>query len=145
MWLAKGTDEVQSGVLEAQELFWIALKTKDSQIFEDILAEDFVLRSPGQPNQSRAEFIHTLTSFPVTISSVACDNLEIHYFGNVAVLSGVQVAHLLFHDSHAILDVIAITNIFHYSGNQWLMALSHTVELPTNPADGEIHSPPAYD
>lgn len=145
MWLAKGTDEVQSGVLEAQELFWIALKTKDSQILEDILAEDFILRSPGQPNQSRAEFIRTLTSFPVSISSVACDNLEIHYFGNVAVLSGVQVAHLQFHDNHAVLDVIAITNIFHYIGNQWLMVLSHTVELPANPADGEIHSPPAYD
>ena len=138
MLYANGTQhELQAGVLEAQQLFWIALKTKDSQIFKDILAEEFILRSPGQPNQSRDEFIRTLTSFPASVTSVTCDNLDVQYYGNVAVLTGVQTAHLQFRDSNAMLDVIAITNIFNYVSSQWLMVLSHAVELPTAPTNGE--------
>lgn len=141
MLYSNGTkDQLQAGVLEAQQLFWIALKTKDPQIFRDILAEDFILRSPGQPNQSRDEFIRTLTSFPATVTSVTCDNLDVQYYGNVAVLTGVQTAHLQFRDSNAMLDVIAITNIFHYVASQWLMVLSHAVEMPTNPVNGEDFS-----
>ncbi|MEZ4672104.1 MAG: nuclear transport factor 2 family protein [Anaerolineae bacterium] len=125
-----GVDHVQAGVLETQQLFWIALKTKDSQIFEEILADSFVLRSPGQPDQSRDEFIRTLTSFPAIVTSVTSDNLDIRYFGNMAVLSGVQTAHLQFHDNNSMVDVIAITNIFEFVADEWLMVLSHAVELP---------------
>jgi Domain of unknown function (DUF4440) len=135
MQYANGTHELQGGVLEAQQLFWIALKTKDPQIFEDILAENFVLRSPGQPNQSRAEFIRTLTSFPASVTSVTCDNLDVHYYGEVAVVTGVQTAILQFRDSNAMRDVIAITNVFNYFGGEWLMVLSHAVELPAPPDD----------
>jgi hypothetical protein len=44
-------DDIQRAVRQAQQRFWMALKDKDKQAFEYLLAEDFVLRSPGQTNQ----------------------------------------------------------------------------------------------
>jgi hypothetical protein len=46
--------EAQQAVLQAQRHFWAALQRKDAQLFEQILANDFVSRSPGRPNQTRA-------------------------------------------------------------------------------------------
>jgi ketosteroid isomerase-like protein len=120
---------VQQNILEVQQRFWTALKTKDARLFEEILADNFIGRSPYQPNQQRAEFIKTLTSFPPTIISIEADNIEVHVFGNVAILTGVQVAHLQLPDGNQLINKIAISNVFNYADDSWLMALSHAVEL----------------
>lgn len=118
-------------VMNLQHLFWTALKAKNPGLFEDVLSEDFVSRSPEQPNQTRDEFIESLTSFPAQVVSVGSDNVEIHVFGDVAVLTGLQVANLEFIGGTQIVNQVAITNIFRRVSDQWRMVLSHPVELPS--------------
>jgi ketosteroid isomerase-like protein len=116
-------------VRDAQQLFWDALRAKDTALFEGVLAEDFVPRSAGQPHQTRAEFIATLTSFPALVLSIGSDDLEVHPLGELAVVTGVQVARLRLPNGIEVTDTIAITNLFRPTANQWQMVLSHAVNL----------------
>ena len=116
-------------VLTAQQRFWAALKAKDAALFERLLAPDFVSRSPGQPDQDHAAFIATLTGFPATILEVGSDSLAVHFFGDAAVVTGLQSARVALSDGKVVGHYIAITNVFVLTGAGWLMALAHPVEL----------------
>jgi ketosteroid isomerase-like protein len=131
MSLSDRSDIVQQAVLEVQRQFWTALKRKDAQLFEQVLADDFISRSPGQPNQARAAFITTLTSFPASVLAVDSDNLEIHVFGDLAVLSGVQLAQLQLPNGSTVTNRMMITNIFRKHQESWSMVFTHAVELPS--------------
>jgi hypothetical protein len=114
---------------QAQHEFWAALKSKDKVAFERLLAEDFVGRSPGQANQDRTAFIATLTGFPGQVRLVGSENLDIHIWGNIAVVSGVQSAQLELPNGQLKTDRIAITNIFEEQEGQWVMKFAHAVSL----------------
>jgi ketosteroid isomerase-like protein len=129
--MAEPASNLAQAIRDLQQSFWDALISKDRALFERILAEDFVARSPGQPDQNRSAFINTLTAFPAVVMSVGSDNLQVHLFGEVGVVSGVQVAQLRLPDGNEIADTIAITNIFRYGEGQWRMVLSHAVQLST--------------
>jgi uncharacterized protein (TIGR02246 family) len=116
-------------VRQVQQQFWTALQNKDRQAFERLLADDFVSRSPGQPNQGRTEFIDTLTGFPAQIRSVGSDNLEVHVWGEVAVVTGVQTAQLELANGQVRGNAIAITNVFQWQQGHWALKLAHAVSL----------------
>lgn len=122
-------ENIQQELFRVQEQFWAALQSKDRKAFEHLLAEDFIGRSPGQPNQNRTSFIDTLIGFPVQVSSVGADNLEVHVFGTIAVVTGLQVAQLELADGQAKENRIAITNVFQQQDGQWLLKLAHAVAL----------------
>jgi hypothetical protein len=124
------SDAIHRAVLEIQRQFWTALIHKDARLFEQVLAADFVSRSPGQPDQDRVAFILTLTSFPASVLTVDSDNLAIHIFGDLAVLSGVQLAQLRLPNGGIATNHVMITNIFCKRQERWSMVLTHAVELP---------------
>jgi ketosteroid isomerase-like protein len=123
------SNDPRLAVQQAQEEFWAALKSKDKGAFERLLADDFVGRSPGQTNQDRTAFIATLTGFPGQVRSVESDNLEIHIWGNIAVVSGVQTAQLELANEQLKTNQIAITNIFQEQQGRWTMKFAHAVSL----------------
>ena len=120
---------IESEVTQAQGQFWIALQNKDREALEQRMADDFLSRSPGQPNQDRTTFINTLTGFPMQVRSIGSSNLEVHMFGIIAVVTGLQVAQLEFPDGQMKENKIAITNIFHQHEGRWLLKFSHAVSL----------------
>ena len=121
--------KIQQDVYQVQQQFWSALQSKDRKAFERLLADDFIGRSPGQANQDRTAFIDTLTGFPVQVRSVGSDNLEVHVFGTIAVVTGLQVAQLELADGQVKENRIAITNIFQQQDGRWLLKLAHAVAL----------------
>jgi uncharacterized protein (TIGR02246 family) len=122
----------QREILLVQEQFWKALKTKDASLLATILAPTFVGRSPGEPDQTREEFITTLTTFPVSISEIAGDAIEVHVFGVVAVLTGVQVARLELPDGEARSSRVMLSNVFRQEDLGWRMVLCHSFEVIQN-------------
>jgi ketosteroid isomerase-like protein len=121
---------VEQDIRRAQQQFWEALQNKDRARFEQVVAEEFVGRSPGQPNEDRAAFIHTLASFPARVLSVDVDGLEIHRFGEVAILTGVQVAQLQLPNGARAASRVMLTNVFRQSADGWRMVFSHAADLP---------------
>jgi ketosteroid isomerase-like protein len=116
-------------VRQAQQQFWNALQNKDKQAFEHLIADDFIQSSPGQPNQDRTPFIDTLTSFPGRVRSIGSDDLEEHIWGEIAVVTGVQLAQIELANGQMMSNRIAITNIFQDQQGRWVLKLAHAVSL----------------
>jgi ketosteroid isomerase-like protein len=122
-------ENTHSNVYQAQRQFWAALQHKDRGAFERLLTDDFISRSPEQPNQDRTAFIDTLTSFPAQVVSIGSDDLEVHVSDSFAVVTGVQSAQLKFTDGHIRENRIAITNVFQQREGRWLLKFSYAVSL----------------
>jgi ketosteroid isomerase-like protein len=119
----------QQAVLRVQEQFWQALQTRDAVLFATILAPEFVGRSPGEADQTREEFITTLTTSPVRIAELSGEALAVHVFGEVAILTGVQVARLEWPDGKARSSRVMLSNVFCQRDQSWRMVLSYAFEL----------------
>jgi ketosteroid isomerase-like protein len=124
-------DEARQAVLDCQHRFWLALQRKDAQLFTEVLAEDFISRSPGQEAQDRAALIATFTSIPVTILNISGERIAIHLVGNVAVLTGTQIAQIRLPSGETVSQRLALTNVFQNFMGTWKMILAHPVSLPT--------------
>jgi ketosteroid isomerase-like protein len=116
-------------VLAAQSQFWQALRTKDQALFEAVLAPDFLARSPREVNQRRESLIAILLASPATVSEVAGEEMEVHFVSDLAVLSGVQVAHLHLPSGANAISRVTLTNVFRRDGKGWQMVFSHAYEL----------------
>lgn len=120
---------MEQEVIQAQQMFWDALKAKDKSLFEQVLADEFVSISLTHQNRSRAEFIATLTSFPAQVIAVDVENLQVHIFGEVALLTAIQLAQVQLSNGSVANDKIAINNLFKRTDNRWLMVLARPVEI----------------
>ena len=118
-------------ILQVQQRFWTALQNQSAADLESVLAENYRCVSPLQPDQNRYEFIRTLVSMPLIVDSISCHNLQVDVWGEVAVLTGVQIARMHFEQGESVIDKIAISNVFNCVAEEWRMVLSHTVSLPT--------------
>lgn len=124
------THAAAQAVLACQQQFWVALQRKDADLFREVLADDFVCRSPGQSDQNRTAFITTITRLPLTVVSVAAEQMAVQLFDTVAVLTGTQVAHLQLPNGSQVAERLALTNVFRRTGGQWQMVLAHPITLP---------------
>lgn len=120
---------VHHEVLHVQERFWEALQAKDAALLTAIISPRFVGRSPGEPDQTRDEFITALVAFPVSISTIGGEALEVHIFGEVAVLTGTQVARLHLSEGKTRSSRVMLTNVFCNGDQGWQMILCHAFEL----------------
>lgn len=116
-------------ILHMQEQFWKALQAKDTALLTALISPKFVGRSPGEPDQTRDEFIATLVAFPVSISEIGGEALEVHVFGEVAALTGVQVARLQLAEGKVKSSRVMLTNVFHNEDRGWQMVLCHAFEV----------------
>ena len=119
----------QQAVLRVQEQFWQALQRSDALLLATILAPEFVGRSPGAADQTREEFITTLTTFPVRIAELSGEAIAVHVFGEVAILTGVQAARLELPNGKARSSRVMVSNVFCQRDQSWRMVLSHAFEL----------------
>jgi ketosteroid isomerase-like protein len=118
-------------VLEVQRVdVWGAMRAKDPQAWMRVLADDFVLRTPGEEDRDRSAFIERMTSFPGDVVSIACHDLRADAFGTAVVVTGVQHAVLRMANDARFEDFTMMSNVFVSREGRWLMSLSHALSLP---------------
>src|SRR5262245_24394359 len=122
--------QAKQAVLECQQQFWLALERKDADLLSQVLADDFVCRSPGQADQQRSAFITTITRMSLTMVKVSAEQLAVQLFDTVAVLTGTQVARLQLPNGSQVDERLALSNVFRQANGQWQMVLAHPVTLP---------------
>jgi ketosteroid isomerase-like protein len=125
----KLSDDIQQAVMDCQRRFWSALQQKEAELFLQILAEDFVCRSPGQEDQDRTTFIATLTSIPFPVVGIRGEDIAICVVGDVAILTGTQVAQMRLPNGAIVPQRLALTNVFQKIAGMWKMILAHPVLL----------------
>jgi ketosteroid isomerase-like protein len=123
------SDQVQQAVMECQNRFWSALQQKNAELFVQVLAEDFVCRSPDQEDQDRTAFIATLTSIPFPIAALRGEAIAIRVVGDVAILTGTQLAQMRLPNGAMVPQRLALTNVFQKIAGMWKMILARPVLL----------------
>ena len=133
----KGMSEQQQRVEEVLRLergIMDAIRNKDAGALEPLLSDDFVYRSP-EGEVGRADFLKNITALPGRILSVEGRDLRVRIFGEMAVLTGVQLTVLRADDGKQLESVVAFTDIFVRRNRRWRLALAHGVELPAPAAE----------
>ena len=126
---AAHTDD-REAILEVERETMAAIRRKDVAALDDILADGFVYRTPGNPDASKAEFLDSIASIPVEIIAVWGDELRVLVSGETAVLTGVQRAKYRAPDGTEGVNSVAFADVLVKRGGRWLMVLAHGVELP---------------
>ena len=118
-------------VLDVQRVdVWGAMRAKSPEAWLRVLAEDFVLRTPGEDDRDRSAFIERMTSFPGEVVSIACHDLRADTYGSAVVVTGVQHAVLRMPNDARFEDFTMMTNVFVSRADRWVMVLAHALSLP---------------
>lgn len=120
-------------VLRLQREMMDAIRDKNAKALEPILYDDFIYRSP-EGEVGRADFLKNITAIPGRIVSVEGKDLRVRIFGEMAVMTGVQLSIVRTDDGKELESNVVFTDIFIRRERRWRLALAHGVELPTTPA-----------
>ena len=118
-------------VLDVQRVdVWGAMRAKDPEAWMRVLADDFVLRTPGEDDRDRSAFVERMTSFPGEVLSIACHDLHADAYGTAVVVTGVQHAVLRMANGARLEDFTMMTNVFVTRADRWVLVLAHSLSLP---------------
>lgn len=117
-------------IYEIERQLFTAIRTKDADALDGIVADDFVFRGPGQPEIGKAAFLQVVTSFPLEIFEIWSDDMKANIFGDIALLTGVQQARTPGEDGKEQVSAGAFSDVFAKRNGRWLLVLAYNVELP---------------
>ncbi len=118
-------------VLDVQRVdVWGAMRAKDPEAWMRVLADDFILRTPGEEDRDRSAFVERMTSFPGEVVSIACYDMRADAFGTAVVVTGVQHAVIRMPNGARLEDFTMMSNVFVTRAGRWLMVLAHSLSLP---------------
>ncbi len=119
----------QQAVLQVEEEIFNAVMNRDTDALQRILTNDFVYRSPGNPEVVKEEFLKLSASFPYTIVSIWGEEIKVNIYGNTAVLTGLQFAKTQSEEGKEETSVVMFTDIFVKRKGRWMLSLAHAVDL----------------
>jgi ketosteroid isomerase-like protein len=124
--------EAQQAILLLEEEIFGAVKGRDASVLERVLTEDFVYRSPGQ-EVTKDDFLKLCAKFPCEIISIRGEELKVNVYGNLAVVTGLQIAKTASGEGKEETSAVAFTDVFVKQKDKWMLSLAHAVDLPQAP------------
>ena len=121
--------EAQQALLLLEEDIFTAVKNRDTDALERVLADDFVYRSPGR-QVTRDDFLKLCATFPYKIISIQGEGLSVNVYGNVAVITGLQIARTAGGEGEEEKSAVAFTDVFVKQSGKWMLSLAHAVDFP---------------
>jgi ketosteroid isomerase-like protein len=116
------------GLFLLERDIFAALQKKDLPALERLIAEEFVLRQLGQPDQDRKAFFAGILSLPGTIE-VTGDGLDARVVGDTGIIMGIQRGKVKLDDGRVIEDSQIFTDIAVFRDGRWQLALAHSNPL----------------
>lgn len=123
--------EAVAAVLQIERDIMAAIKSKDANALEPMLADEFIYRTHFGAEADKRAFLESIASFPIEILSLRGEELKVNLFGETAVLTGVQHAEARPPEGEPEQSAVAFTDVFVQREGRWLMVLAYGVELPT--------------
>jgi len=121
--------EAQQALLLLEEEIFAAVKNRDTDALERVLTADFVYRSPGR-QVARDDFLKLCAAFPYEIISIQGEDLSVNVYGDIAVITGLQVAKTAGGEGEKETSAVAFTDVFVKQKGKWMLSLAHAVDLP---------------
>jgi ketosteroid isomerase-like protein len=123
------SNEARQAILQLEEEIFSAVKSRDASVLERVLTEDFVYRNPGQ-EVARDDFLKLCATFPYEIISIRGEELKVNVYGDLAVVTGLQIAETAGGEGQREKSVVAFTDVFVNQEGKWMLSLAHAVDLP---------------
>jgi len=120
--------EAQQALLLLEEEIFTAVKNRDTDALERVLTDDFVYQSPGR-QVARDDFIKLCAAFPYEIISIQGEDLSVNVYGDVAVVTGLQIAKTAGGEGEKEKSTVAFTDVFVKQKGKWMLSLAHAVDL----------------
>lgn len=92
-----------------------------------------MLRAPGSPPVNKTAFIENILAIPVEIVDLWSEDMAVNVYGEIAVLTGTQLARTRDSAGQQQISAQAFTDIFAKRDGRWQMVLAHSVEIPPPP------------
>lgn len=116
------------GLFLLERDLFAALQKKDLPALERMVAEEFVLRQPGKPDQDRLSFLASVQTLAGTLD-VTGDGLDARVVGDTGVITGVQRSKVKLDDGRVIEDAQAFTDVAVFRDGRWQLVLAHSSTL----------------
>lgn len=126
-------NQSQQAILQVEEGIFTAVKNQDTGVLEPILTDNFVYRSPGNPEVGKADFLKLVASFPDKIVSIWGEEMKVNVYGDTAVLTGLQFAKSKSGEGKEEASAVMFTDVFVKQQGKWMLSLAHSVDLPQIP------------
>jgi ketosteroid isomerase-like protein len=111
-----------------------AIREKDVDTLGGILAADFVYVSPRKRDMMKQEFLRHVKTFPHEIEWLGAEEMMIHMYGDIAVVTGVQDARIRSEKTGVQSEDTAFTDVFRKNNGEWQLVLAFGVDIPSTPA-----------
>jgi hypothetical protein len=128
------TSPDRDALIAAEEAVFAAIAARDTAALDRLIADDFVVRIPGQPDAGKAAFLAAIGSIPGEILSVGGEGLTAQMLGpDLGMVSGVQVARVRV-DGTELVDRGGFVDLFARRDGRWGMIWAFSVPMSTTPA-----------
>jgi len=124
-------------LIELEKQFFAAIREKDSDKLNSILADDFIYAVPGQPEMTRAQFLKHVHALPDAIEWLGADDMHVKILGDIAVVTGVRNMKTRMENGSLVSADTGFADVFRKNGDEWELVLVHALEL-TAPASSQV-------
>ena len=120
--------QVEETILSIGHQIYECIRRKDTEALRRFLADDFVQRSADGTEATKDEFLRAIKEMPFEISSVSGKNERVSVYGEVAIMTGVQVAEWRQSDEDHGVSTAAFVDVFTRCDEKWLLVLAFSAE-----------------
>jgi len=125
---SKPPPDPAGGLFLLERDLFAAVQKKDMPALERMVAEEFLLRQQGQPDQDRKAFLAGVQSIPGTLE-VMGEGLDARVLGDLGIITGIQRSKAKFDNGRMVEDVQVFTDIVVFRDGRWQLAMTHSNTL----------------
>ena len=119
----------EEAILSIGHQMYDGIRRKDADFLRQFLADDFVQRGADGTEASKEEFLRAISEMPLEIGSIKGENERVSIFGEVAIMTGVQVAEWRMSANEHGISCTAFVDVFTRRNEKWLLVLAFSAEL----------------
>lgn len=116
-------------LVELEKQILEAIRERNTGKLDGILAPDFVYVSPRKRDLHKQEFLNHVRSFPMEIEWLSAEEMKIHIYGDIAVVTGIQNAKVRSEKTGVQSGDKAFTDVFRRRQGEWQLVLAFTADI----------------
>jgi ketosteroid isomerase-like protein len=124
-------------LVDLEKEFFTAIREKDTDKLNGMLADDFAYVVPGQPEMTRDQYLKHVRGLPDTIEWLGADEMRVKILGEVGVVTGVRNTKIRNDSGTLVSSDSAFADIFKKNGEEWELVMVHAMDLPA-PANSQV-------
>lgn len=126
--MSPDNEQVEKTILSIGHQIYDGIRRKDAAFLRQFLADEFVQRGADGTEASKEEFLRAISEMPFEIDSVSGEHERVSVFGEVAIMTGVQVAEWRQSDEEKGVSSVAFVDVFARRNEKWLLVLAFSAE-----------------